>query len=60
VTAVDPNPEMWPYARANAARHGLTSLNLVNGVAEALPFPDSSFDRVICTLVGPITPSIQG
>ncbi len=57
MTAVDPNSEMWPYARANAAQHGLRSLNLVNGVAEELPFPESTFDRVVCTLVGPFMSS---
>ncbi len=51
VTAVDPNQEMWPYARASAARHGVRSLTLVNGVAESLPFADGSFDRAVCTLV---------
>lgn len=51
VTAVDPNQEMWPYARASAARHGVRSLTLVSGVAESLPFADGSFDRAVCTLV---------
>lgn len=51
VTAVDPNKEMWPYAHDSAERHGVRSLILVEGVAEALPFPDQSFDRAVCTLV---------
>jgi ubiquinone/menaquinone biosynthesis C-methylase UbiE len=42
---------MQLYARENAVRHGIINLEFVTGVAEALPFEDSSFDRVVCTLV---------
>ena len=53
MTGVDPNPFMFQYARDAAANAGLPAedLRLLEGVAEALPLPDDSFDLVICTLV---------
>lgn len=51
VTAVDPNRSMEPYARENAATHGLQGFEAVEGLAEQLPFSDSTFDRAVCTLV---------
>lgn len=42
---------MTTYAEEAAARHALNSFSMVEGVAEQLPFKDSSFDRVVCTLV---------
>ena len=54
VTAVDPNRSMEPYARENAATHGLQGFEAVEGLAEQLPFSDSSFDRAVCTLVNPL------
>ena len=53
VTAVDPNLSMEPYAKENARLHGLTEFEVVEGVAEQLPFEDATFDRAVCTLVAP-------
>jgi ubiquinone/menaquinone biosynthesis C-methylase UbiE len=45
---------MQSYARTSAAAAGLgpQQLQLVDGVAEAMPFPSESFDAVVMTLVG--------
>ena len=53
VTGVDANPAMQSYCRAAADAASLpeSSLNLVVGDVAALPFPDASFDAVVCTLV---------
>ena len=53
VTGVDANPAMQSYCRAAADAAGLrqSNLNLVVGDVAALPFPDASFDAVVCTLV---------
>lgn len=51
VTGVDPNERTQPYARAAAARAGVTSLDLVVGTAERLPLADASADAVVATLV---------
>ena len=51
VTAIDPNRSMESYARENAETHGLQGFEAVEGLAEQLPFDDSSFDRAVCTLV---------
>ena len=53
VTGVDANPAMQSYCQAAADAAGLPRgrLDLVIGDAAALPFPDASFDAVVCTLV---------
>ena len=53
MTGVDANPAMQSYCRAAADVAGVpqASLNLVVGDVAALPFPDASFDAVVCTLV---------
>ena len=43
---VEPSPVMLEQARARMIEHGAT-LTLVRGVAEALPFRDRTFDRVL-------------
>jgi ubiquinone/menaquinone biosynthesis C-methylase UbiE len=48
VTGLDITPELLEVARANAAEEGL-DIEWVEGDAEALPFEDESFDRVIST-----------
>ena len=53
VTAVDPNRAMEPYASKNAETHHLKDFQLVEGIAESLPFEDATFDRAVCTLVRP-------
>jgi SAM-dependent methyltransferase len=47
VTGLDMTPEMLAKARASAAELGLDNVTFVEGEAEALPFPDGSFDVVI-------------
>lgn len=51
MVAIDPNTAMQPYARENAARHGIKSLEFITGVAEALPLEDNAVDQAVCTLV---------
>lgn len=50
VAAVEPVPAMRRMARALARRHGIT-VDVVDGVAESIPFPDNSFDSVHVGLV---------
>ena len=47
VTGLDLNPNMLAVARAAGAREGL-AIEWQEGRAEALPFPDGSFDLVLC------------
>lgn len=48
VKGVDPSPEL--RARAEAAPHDpALKVSVEDGTAEALPFPDKSFDCVVCT-----------
>ncbi|CAK0773317.1 hypothetical protein CVIRNUC_004052 [Coccomyxa viridis] len=59
VTAVDPNRAMEPYAAKNAAAHHLEDFQLVEGIAESLPFEDATFDRAVCTLVFCSVPDLK-
>lgn len=45
---IDPTPALLEGARAQAARLGL-SADMREGVGEHIPFPDSTFDSVVCT-----------
>jgi SAM-dependent methyltransferase len=47
VTAVDPTPEMLALATSLATETGVDNVDFVEASAEALPFPDGSFDRVV-------------
>jgi SAM-dependent methyltransferase len=47
VVGFDPSPALLAAARDNAARAGLANASFEAGVAEALPFPDASFDAVV-------------
>ena len=48
ITGLDMNPKALEKARANIAAHGLNDvIDVVEGNALALPFPDASFDVVI-------------
>jgi ubiquinone/menaquinone biosynthesis C-methylase UbiE len=49
LTGVDLSPAMLAVARARAAELG-REVDLREGDAQALPFPDASFDTVVCTL----------
>jgi len=46
VVALDPTPAMLDQARALARERGLDNLSFECASAEAIPFPDHSFDRV--------------
>lgn len=50
MTAVDLSPRMLEQARARAARLGL-AMDLREADAQALPFPDGSFDTLVATFV---------
>ena len=50
VTAVDLSPKMLERARRRAARDGV-AVDLREADAQALPFPDASFETVIATCV---------
>ena len=47
-TGLDPSPKGLDYARAAAAEKGWAA-DIRQGAGEALPFPDASFDTVVCT-----------
>lgn len=47
VTGIDVSPDMLAVAQASAAREGAV-IEWRQGTAEHLPFPDSSFDLVLC------------
>ena len=48
MTGLDLSPYMGAIARRKLLRHSLTA-HLVRGKAQALPFPDASFDAVVST-----------
>jgi len=50
VAAVEPEAAFRRMAAALAGRHGIT-VDIVDGVAESIPFPDNSFDSVHVGLV---------
>jgi ubiquinone/menaquinone biosynthesis C-methylase UbiE len=49
LTGIDFSPAMLDIARTRAAELG-REIDLREGDAQALPFPDASFDTVVCTL----------
>jgi ubiquinone/menaquinone biosynthesis C-methylase UbiE len=49
LTGIDLSPAMVEIARARARELG-REIDLCEGDAQALPFPDASFDTVVCTL----------
>jgi ubiquinone/menaquinone biosynthesis C-methylase UbiE len=49
LSGIDFSPAMLDIARARAAELG-REIDLREGDAQALPFPDASFDTVVCTL----------
>lgn len=50
VCGVDPSVEMLARARSKAARAGV-EVRFENAAAQALPFPDSSFDLALSTMM---------
>ena len=50
VKGLEPSAEMRAHARQKALAAGV-SIELVDGSAAELPFPDQAFDAVFCTLV---------
>lgn len=50
VVGLDGDPEVLEKARAKAAKAGVT-IELHQGLADAPPFPERSFDRIVSTLV---------
>jgi ubiquinone/menaquinone biosynthesis C-methylase UbiE len=48
VAGVDPSPELRARAAAAPRPEGL-NVDVREGTAEALPFPDATFDDVVCT-----------
>lgn len=51
VVALEPDPFMLKRAEQKLADLGRTNITLRRAPAEALPFPDASFDTVVSTLV---------
>lgn len=47
VTAVDPTPEMHAMAARLAAARAVANVDFVEATADALPFPDGSFDLAV-------------
>lgn len=45
---IDPGKKLLEYARQEAVRNGWQA-DIREGVGEAIPFPDASFDSVVCT-----------
>ena len=56
---IEPNPFMYPYLRAAAARAGL-SIDIRDGRAERLDSDDESVDAVVSTLVLCSVPDLSG
>jgi SAM-dependent methyltransferase len=56
VTGLDMTPEMLAKARASGAEMGAVHVAFVEGEAEAIPFPDESFDVVISNGVIDLVP----
>jgi len=50
VTCTDAVAEMVEAARDDATRRGLTNVQFRQCTADSLPFPDNSFDAVVCRL----------
>jgi SAM-dependent methyltransferase len=47
VAAIDPTPEMLAVASRLAAERGIANVSFTRATADALPFPDASFDVAI-------------
>lgn len=56
VTGVDLTPAMLDIARAQIERHGWKNVEVREADAANLPFPEASFDKVICAFALNIIP----
>ncbi len=56
VTGIDMTPEMLAKARVSAEEIGAANVELVEGDAERLPFPDESFDVIVSNGVIDLVP----
>ncbi|KAF0208327.1 MAG: methyltransferase domain-containing protein [Actinomycetota bacterium] len=59
MVALDLTPEMLDAARGLAAERDVAGIEFVLGDAEALPFPDASFDLVTCRIAAHHFPDVQ-
>jgi len=59
MVAPDLTPEMLEAARTHAAERDTAGIEFVLGDAEALPFPDESFDLVTCRIAAHHFPDVQ-
>ncbi len=59
VTATDLTPEMLAVAEENARERGVSNITFRQADAEALPFPNGSFDTVTCRFGVMIFPDVQ-
>ncbi|MDQ6831931.1 MAG: class I SAM-dependent methyltransferase [Chloroflexota bacterium] len=59
VTATDLTPEMLTAAEENARKRGIVNITYRLADAEALPFPDDSFDAVTCRFGVMLFPDVQ-
>jgi ubiquinone/menaquinone biosynthesis C-methylase UbiE len=60
VTATDITEEMLAETRKLAKARGLTNVKTLSAKAEDLPFPDASFDLVVCRLAAHHFDSVKG
>lgn len=59
VVGVDLSSRMLEIARRRIARHGLGNAEVREGDAARLPFPDASFEAVLCTFALNIIPDYR-
>lgn len=55
LVALEPSAALMPTLRRKCEEQGIANVRIVQGTAEALPFPDHSFDMVVSVGVLPFT-----